>query len=70
MDRRESKARQPELRTEKLERYNREFDIPQYDAEILTNSKNMADIFEETDSNLWKAEESVQLADGRDDASV
>ncbi len=26
----------------------KEFDIPQYDAEILTESKHMADIFEET----------------------
>lgn len=40
------KARQPELRTEKLERYRKEYDIPQYDAEIITNSKHMADIFE------------------------
>ena len=44
----EVKARQPELRTEKLERYKREFDIPRYDAEIITESKRMADIFEET----------------------
>ena len=44
----EIKARQPEFRTEKLERYNREFDIPRYDAEIITNSKKMADIFEVT----------------------
>ena len=41
-------ARQPELRTEKLERYKREFDIPRYDAEIITESKRMADVFEET----------------------
>lgn len=44
----EIKARQPELRTEKLERYKKEFDIPQYDAEIITESKRLADIFEET----------------------
>ena len=44
----EIKARQPEFRTEKLDRYNREFDIPRYDAEIITNSKKMADIFEAT----------------------
>ena len=43
----EVKDRQPELRSEKLERYKKEYDIPQYDAEILTNSKHMADIFEE-----------------------
>ena len=40
------KSRQPELRTEKLKRYKKEFDIPQYDAEIITESKSMADLFE------------------------
>ncbi len=44
----EIRSRQPEFRTEKLERYKQEFDIPQYDAEILTNSKKLADIFEAT----------------------
>ena len=38
----EVKARQPELRSEKLERYKKEFDIPDYDAQIITNSKHMA----------------------------
>ena len=42
------KEKQPEFRDEKLGRYKKEFDIPQYDAEILTESKHMADIFEET----------------------
>ena len=42
----EEKARQPELRSEKLERYKKEFDIPDYDAQIITNSKHMADLFE------------------------
>lgn len=42
------KDRQPELRTEKLARYKAEFDIPDYDARILTESKHMADLFEET----------------------
>lgn len=42
------KKRQLEFREEKLKRYKKEFDIPQYDAEILTESKHMADIFEET----------------------
>lgn len=40
------KARQPELRSEKLARYKKEFDIPDYDAEIITGSKKLADIFE------------------------
>ena len=35
------KANQPELRTEKLERYQREFDLPKYDAEIITGHKNL-----------------------------
>ena len=44
----EIRDRQPELRTEKLARYKKEFDIPDYDAGILTESKRMADIFEKT----------------------
>ena len=44
----EVRDRQPELRTEKLERYKKEFDIPAYDADILTGSKRLADMFEET----------------------
>lgn len=42
----EVRSRQPELRTEKLERYKKEFDIPEYDALLLTESKKMADMFE------------------------
>lgn len=42
----EIKNRQPELRTEKLERYEQEYEIPKYDAEIITASKKMADVFE------------------------
>ncbi len=44
----EIKDRQPELRTEKLERYKKEFQIPEYDANIITSNKRLADIFEET----------------------
>ena len=40
--------RQPELRTEKLARYQNEYQLPLYDAEILTGSKHLADIFEAT----------------------
>ncbi len=39
---------QPEFREEKMERYRREFDIPEYDIGIITDSKHMADLFEET----------------------
>ena len=42
------KARQPELRSEKLERYKKEYDIPEYDAQIITGTKKMADLFEAT----------------------
>ena len=42
------KARQPELRTEKIARYMEEYGLPEYDARLLTSSKHMADIFEET----------------------
>ena len=41
-------ARQPEFRTEKIERYKREYDIPEYDIGIITETKHMADLFEET----------------------
>lgn len=40
------RARQPELRSQKLIRYRREFDIPDYDAAIITSEKKLADIFE------------------------
>lgn len=40
------KSAQPELRTEKMKRYKEEYDIPDYDIEIITGSKHMADLFE------------------------
>ncbi len=42
----EIRDRQPEFCTEKLARYKKEFDIPDYDARILTGSKRLADLFE------------------------
>ena len=42
------KAKQPELRTEKLARYLSVFGLPEYDAQIITGHKKMADLFEET----------------------
>ena len=44
----EIRDRQPEMREEKQERYQKEYGIPAYDAGILTSAKRMADIFEET----------------------
>lgn len=40
------RARQPEFRTEKMARYKEQYGIPEYDIEILTGSKHMADLFE------------------------
>ncbi|MCM1045919.1 MAG: Asp-tRNA(Asn)/Glu-tRNA(Gln) amidotransferase subunit GatB [Candidatus Gastranaerophilales bacterium] len=42
------RAKQPELCAEKRKRYREEYDIPEYDIEILTNSKHLAELFEET----------------------
>ena len=37
----------PEFRTEKMERYRREYEIPEYDIDIITGSKALADLFEQ-----------------------
>lgn len=37
---------QPEFRPEKMTRYKAEFDIPDYDIEIITGEKALADLFE------------------------
>ena len=42
------KKQQPEFREAKAKRYKEEYDIPDYDISILTSSKRLADIFEET----------------------
>lgn len=42
------RSRQPEFKTEKMKRYKEEYGIPDYDIEILTDSKKLADIFEQT----------------------
>ena len=44
----EIRSRQPEFREEKMARYKEEYDIPEYDIGIITDSKHMADLFEET----------------------
>lgn len=44
----EIRKNQPEFREAKMERYKREFDIPEYDIGIITDTKHMADLFEET----------------------
>ena len=40
--------RQPELRDEKVMRYQKVFGLPEYDAKILTSSRQMAKLFEDT----------------------
>ena len=42
----EIKLSQPEFRDEKLKRYKEEYKIPDYDAQIITGNKHLADIFE------------------------
>ena len=44
----EIRSRQPEFQEEKAARYQKEYELSEYDANILTQSKHMADIFEET----------------------
>lgn len=44
----EIKAREPEFRPEKMKRYKEQFDLPDKDISIITASKHMADLFEET----------------------
>lgn len=48
------KKNQPEMRDEKLKRYKKEFDIPEYDAAILTASRHMADLFEKASALCGK----------------
>ena len=43
----EIRNRQPEFRDEKRARYKDEYQLPEYDIDIITNTKKMADIFEE-----------------------
>lgn len=53
----EIKSLQPELRDEKMLRYEKEYDIPVYDAGIITGSKHLADLFEETVALCGKPKE-------------
>ena len=43
----EIRSRQPEFRPEKMARYAKEYGIPEYDIGIITDSRHMADLFEE-----------------------
>ena len=64
------RKRQPELRTEKMARYKKEYDIPDYDIEILTSSRHLANLFEEVTAlcgkpkkvSNWLMGETMRLA--------
>ncbi|PXX52081.1 aspartyl/glutamyl-tRNA(Asn/Gln) amidotransferase subunit B [Hungatella effluvii] len=55
----EIKDRQPELKTEKMARYQEEYGLSAYDADIITGAKYMADIFEATVSLCGKPKEAA-----------
>ncbi len=42
------RGNQPEFREQKMERYRREYELPDYDIDILTQSRHMAELFERT----------------------
>ena len=51
----EAKSQIPELRREKKARFIKEFNLPEYDAAILTDSKLLADYFERCESEVRDA---------------
>ena len=51
------KKRQPELRDQKMQRYQTEYGLPEYDAAILTGSKPLAELFEKTTALCKKPKE-------------
>jgi len=51
------RSRQPELRDDKMLRYEEEFGLPEYDIEILTGTKHLADLFEATNEIVKKPKE-------------
>lgn len=55
----EIKDRQPEFKTGKMARYQAELGLSEYDADIITGSKRMADIFEATVSLCKKPKEAA-----------
>ncbi len=44
----EIRSKQPELQPEKKIRYQKEYQLSEYDADLITGTKNIADLFEET----------------------
>ena len=58
------KDRQPELRTEKFARYKKEFDIPDYDAEIPDRFQASGRSVRGDNRAVRQAEKGIELADG------
>lgn len=64
------RMKQPELREEKIKRYKEAYRLPDYDIMLITSSKTMADIFEETiaicnnpkEAANWLMVEAMRLA--------
>ncbi len=55
----EIKDRQPELKTEKMARYQEEYGLSAYDTDTLTEARHMADLFEATVSLCGKPKEAA-----------
>lgn len=53
----EIRSRQPEFRDEKKARYLKEYELPEYDIDILTGDKHLADLFEQTIAIVNKPKE-------------
>ena len=60
----------PEFRTEKMERYRREYGVPEYDISILTQSRTMAELFERASALCGQPKKVSNWADGRDHAAA
>ena len=65
----ELRESQPELREEKQLRYQSEYDLPAYDAGILTESRHLSMLFEEVAKTLRQPEKSSKLVYGRSSPS-
>lgn len=48
------RAAQPELRDERMRRYKKQYGLPDYDAAIVTSSRQMADLFEKASAICGK----------------
>ncbi|PKB72822.1 MAG: glutaminyl-tRNA synthase (glutamine-hydrolyzing) subunit B [SAR202 cluster bacterium Io17-Chloro-G7] len=63
----EIRGRLPELATQRRQRFVRQYAVPEYDANLLTSSKDMADFFEQT---IATDQANKQLPGGVSDTTV